>query len=190
MIKRIDHVALAVRDYEKALLFFRKLFGAVLGASNEDPGMKYIWQLMSVGDLSRLEILTPTGRGSFLDNFLEKKDGGVHHITFQTADIRKAAMILEKNGIPFFGLREYGNVWKELFIHPRNAFGVLIQIAEFNPPDWLDPSVNMPGGKKFSVEKNPGGIAVTFAHQGGGRASLDLTEKEAAEFIDELKSKL
>jgi methylmalonyl-CoA/ethylmalonyl-CoA epimerase len=65
----------------------------------------------------------------------------VHHITLQTPDIQQAKAFLEKNGIPYFGDNEYPtSYWKEIFIHPRHAFGVLIQIAEFHPENgWPGP---------------------------------------------------
>ncbi len=144
MISRIDHIAIAVKDYDKAYNFFSTLLGAVPGSSSTDDNMKYLWQNLYLGDLSRLELLTPVGAGSFLEGFLSKKEGGVHHISLQTPDIKKAAGFLDRQGIPYFGYREYGTIWKELFIHPKHAFGVLIQIAEFNADDWLAPAVRMP----------------------------------------------
>jgi hypothetical protein len=54
------------------------------GAGAADEEMKYHWQIYSLGDMSRLELLHPTGPGSFLDGFLKEREGGVHHITLQT----------------------------------------------------------------------------------------------------------
>ncbi len=187
MISRIDHVSIAVRDYEKAMRFFRDVLGVVQGAAAEDPGMKYVWRIFSLGDLTRLEILNPTGEGSFLDGFLKNRDGGVHHITLQTLDIQKAREVLEDNGIPYFGYNEYpGGVWKELFIHPRDAFGVLIQIAEFTPDDWLADSVKFPKGRRWSVEKNGGSVSLSFAHPGGGKATVELSAAEAKRLAEDL----
>jgi len=186
MISRIDHIAIAVSDYDRAFRFFSLLLGGVPGTSSQVDGMNYFWQNLHLGDLSRLELLKPTGPGSFLDGFLAKKEGGVHHMTLQTPDIKKTAAVLEQNGIPFFGYHEYGEYWKELFIHPKNAFGMLIQIAEFNADDWLAPSVKMIAGKKFDVRKEVNGCAVTFAHPGGGTVSVTLTGEEAARLSDEL----
>ncbi|MBN1533722.1 MAG: VOC family protein [Spirochaetes bacterium] len=186
MILRIDHVAIAVRDYEKAFSFFSELFGAIPGSYSVDGNLKYRWQLFSLGDLSRFEILNPNGEGSFLDGFLAKKDGGMHHITMQTADIKKAAELLTSRGIPYFGYHEYGKVWKELFIHPRDAFGVLIQIAEFNPDDWLPQSMVMPETKRFMVENSDEGCTVVFAHPGGGRMRIELSREEAKRLAESL----
>ena len=189
MIARIDHVAIAVRDYDRAYRFFTILLGAVPGTSSSVDSMKYLWQNFSLGDLSRLELLTATGPGSFLNGFLARKDGGVHHITMQTPDIKKAAAELELNGIPYFGYQEYGDAWKELFIHPKDAFGVLIQIAEFTADDWLAQSVKMPGGKKFEVSKKKGSCDLTFSHPGGGTVTMTLNAEEMGRLAKELVDK-
>ncbi len=190
MISRVDHVAIAVKDYDKALSFFSEVLGAVTGSSGKDPDMKYYWENLSLGDLSRLELITPTASGSFLDNFLKDKPGGVHHITLQTQSIQTVKEALAKNNIPFFGFNDYGSVWKELFIHPRYAFGVLIQIAEFQADDWLAPSVGMPGNTRWKIDKEDEGIALKFAHPGGGTVKISLDRDEARHFLDELKQAL
>jgi methylmalonyl-CoA/ethylmalonyl-CoA epimerase len=190
MISRIDHVAIAVKDYDKALSFFTEILGAIPGSSGKDSGMKYYWENLCLGDLSRLELITPTGAGSFLDNFLKDKQGGVHHVTLQTQSIQAAKEALEKNNIPFFGFNDYGSVWKELFIHPRYAFGVLIQIAEFNADDWLAPSVRMSENTRWKIEKEGKGVALKFAHPGGGAVNISLDRDEAMHLHDELKQAL
>jgi methylmalonyl-CoA/ethylmalonyl-CoA epimerase len=192
MISRVDHISIAVReeDYDKAFSFFADILGAIPGASGEDPGMKYYWEILSLGDLSRIEIITPTGSGSFLDNFLKDKPGGVHHINLQTPDIEKAKEFLDKNSIPYFGFHKYGPVWNELFIHPRDAFGVLIQIAQFNADDWISPSVRMPRHTTCLVEKTDKGANVQMAHPGGGRAGLDLNRDEIKQLIKNLQAAL
>jgi methylmalonyl-CoA/ethylmalonyl-CoA epimerase len=191
MISRIDHVSIAVRDQKKAEYFFREVFGAVAGANAADPATKYFWQLFSLGDLSRLEIISPTGEGSFLDGFLKDREAGVHHITLQTPDIHKVMTHLESRGIPFFGYNEYpAGIWKEIFIHPRHAFGVLIQIAEFEADDWLADGVKFPPGTKWQVEKTETGATVIFAHPGGGKAAIGLDRGGLRQLIAKLEDAL
>jgi methylmalonyl-CoA/ethylmalonyl-CoA epimerase len=190
MISRVDHVSLAVKDFDAATGFFVDLLGAVPGAAAEDPGMKYRWQLLSLGDLSRIELITPTGPGSYLDNFLKDRQGGVHHITLQTPDIRKAKEALEERNIPTFGSADYGEVWKELFIHPRHAFGVLMQLAEFTPDDWLSPSVRMTGKPKARIDRTLDGVALKIAHPGGGTVSLAMDRDEATRLLKDLQEAL
>jgi len=188
MISRIDHISIAVKDYPEALHFFKDILGAVLGAGARNNDMKYHWQIFSFGDLSRLELITPLEEKTFLTKFLKKnKNGGLHHISLQTPDIQHAIRKLEDHNIPYFGHNEYGDFWKEIFIHPKDAFGVLIQIAEFSPDDWLDKSLVFSKGQKWAVIKNSDGCTLNLAHPGGGKVKLKLNRSEIKNLIRDLK---
>ncbi len=187
MILRIDHVAIAVKDYEGAFRFFTRILGALPGTYAKEAPMQYLWQNLALGDLSRLELLTPTGPGSFLENFLKSRDGGVHHITLQTSDIYETRHLLEENGIPFFEFNDYGPVWKELFIHPQDAFGVLIQIAQFDADDWITPAVKMPHNTRWLVERSAAGCSLVLAHPGGGKVRMELDKQEITQLIKDLQ---
>jgi len=194
MISRIDHVSIAVRDYEKARNFFVDVLGAIPGAQGEEKPIKYFWRVFSLGDLSRMELLRMTGEGSFLEGFLSKKEGGVHHITLETSDMAACIRRLEEHEVPYFGYREggelYGDDYKELFIHPRDAFGVLIQIAEMEPAEYLSDVVKLPEGKHWDIERTTSGCRLTMAHPGGGTAKVEMTVDEARELIQDLSAAL
>ena len=187
MISRIDHVSIAVKDYDKATHFFQEVMGAVAGVGTIDETLNFRWQIFSLGDMSRLELIHPTGPTSFLDGFLKDKAGGVHHITLQTADIHQVKNVLTHHAIPYFGFKDDDPSWKELFIHPRDAFGVLIQIAEFNADDFLAPSVKFAEDRKWQLSPTEHGCCLTVAHPGGGKAFVELTREEARDLATELK---
>jgi methylmalonyl-CoA/ethylmalonyl-CoA epimerase len=159
-ISRIDHVSIAVRDPEKARDFFVRILGAIPGAEADDESLGFNWEIFSLGDLTRIEIISTKGDKSFLNGFLKNRDGGVHHITLETPDIRKMKKILEKENVPYFGYAEYpGGWWKELFIHPRDAFGVLIQISQFDPDSMLGHEARLVSEKQcrcFTFHETPG----------------------------------
>ncbi len=187
MILRVDHMAIAVKDYEKARDFFVRILGAVPGSAADDNNhMMYRWENIALGDLSRLELLTPTGENSFLDGFLREKEGGVHHITLQTSDIEETKDLLEREGIPFFGYMAYSDAWKELFIHPKHAFGVLIQIAEFRADDWISNEMKLTGGKSFELKDDGEKLILKVSHDGGGVVTSRLSKEEAKRLRDEL----
>ncbi len=180
---RIDHIALAVKDHDAALRFFRDILGAVPGERIAVENRKFYWQTLALGDLSRLELLSPTGEGSFLDGFLRKRDGGFHHITLHTPDLEAMIARLDEYGIPYFGRNEYpGGVWKEVFIHPRDAFGALVQIAEFEPSAWMVPAARMPENTRWKIERDGDGFAVDLPHPGGGVATHSFTRDELQGF--------
>jgi methylmalonyl-CoA/ethylmalonyl-CoA epimerase len=188
MILRIDHVSLAVKDYDGAVEFFTKILGATSQYNGTDNNLKYYWETFAMGDLSRFEIIKPTAEGSFLENFLKNKEGGIHHLVLQTPDIEMTKYTLEKNNIPYFGYQNYGERWKELFIHPKDAFGVLLQIGEFKATDWLSPSYSLPEGKKWLVDKDNNKINLTIAHPGGGKVEVGLEREEVKKLIRDLKN--
>jgi len=194
MISRIDHVSIAVRDYEEAWHFFVDILGAVPGAQGEEEPIKYLWRVFSLGDLSRMELLKMTGEGSFLEGFLSDKAGGVHHITLETPDLKECMQHLERHNIPIFGYREggelYGDSYKELFIHPRDAFGVLIQICEMDPTEWLSDDVQLTPGQRWIIERSDTGANVAFAHPGGGTVALEMSSDEIGRLIRDLSDML
>ena len=73
-------------------------------------------------------------------------------------------------------------------LHPsRNAFGVLIQIAEFKAADWLSEKVNLPAETRWQVEKTKTGATLTVAHPGGGTVSLDLDQGDLKKLVASLE---
>ena len=167
MISRIDHVSIAVRDYEKARAFFENVMGAVSGAAAEDSNLQYFWHIFTLGDMSRLELITPSGEDTFLKNFLRDKEGGVHHITLETPDIHEARRHLEKENIPYFGFSEIPDLWSELYIHPKHAFGALIQIMQLGPEYHTVEPVKRAQGKRWKIEPNDSGCELSLHHPGG-----------------------
>lgn len=187
-ISRIDHISIAVQDPEKAKDFFIRILGAIPGVGADDATLGFSWKILSLGDLTRVEIISPKGEKSFLDGFLKDRQCGVHHITLETPNIRETKALLEKENIPYFGYAEYpGGGWKELFIHPKNAFGVLIQIAQFNPDIMLGPDARLQTGKQWEIKKNSTGAFLTMKHPGGGKTEYNLTDDEINMLIKDLE---
>lgn len=190
MISRIDHVSLAVKDYERARAFFENIMGAVSGAAAEDSNLEYFWHIFTLGDMSRLELITPTGEDSFLKNFLKERDGGVHHITLETPDIREARRILEENNVPYFGYLEGPEVWSELYIHPRDAFGVLIQICQLGPEYHSIEPVKRAEGKRCKITPTEDGCELRLHHPGGVELALSLSKEEVKDLLTDLQNAL
>jgi len=189
MISRIDHVSLAVRDYEAAKAFFEKAFDAVSGAAMEDSNLQYLWHMFTLGDMSRLELITPTGDKSFLTNFLKERAGGVHHITLETDDIQKVKDRLDVNNVPYFGFNE-NEIWSELFVHPKDAFGVLIQIEEPGPDYHVVEPVKRAEGKRVKVASGKHGCELQIHHPGGVELTLNLDKEEMRDLIHDLEDGL
>jgi methylmalonyl-CoA/ethylmalonyl-CoA epimerase len=136
-IKRIERVALAVEDLDKAQDFFEQWFGAKFDPEEniEDMGIRY--RPFDIGT-SNMELLQATRDDSPVAKFIKRNGGpGVHHITFEVEDLDVAIAELERRGGHIAYRHTYqpgvtfeGQVWREAFVHPKDAFGVLIHLAE------------------------------------------------------------
>jgi len=139
MIKRIDHVSIAVRDLDSAKRFFVDTLGGteVYAETMADQGFR--WTAIVLGTSCTLELVDPVGEDSFLHRFLASRGDAVHHITIQVESAASARHTLEGRGIPTFGFNDSDPGWKYFYVHPKNAFGVLLQFAEFEPKGWVPP---------------------------------------------------
>ena len=202
MIRRIDHVAIAVRDLERAKHFFIECLGGreLFCAPFADQG--YRWTTLELGTSCFIELIDPLNADGFVHRFIEKRGEGPHHITIQVDDLEAMHKMLEGKGIKTFGYSEALPGWKEFYIHPKEAFGTLIQFAEFNPLNWVNPGYVPPSYREFVPEQQVGeeddSIAVRrVAGEKGsqieirrGLQSLHIPEDQAANFIQALESVL
>jgi len=164
MIRRIDHISIAVRNLEKARNFFLNILGGKELFSAPVPSQKFRWTTIELGTSCFVELIDPLESDGFVHRFLETRGEGPHHVTVQVDDLQKIRRKLEEKGIPTFGYGEPFPGWKELYIHPKNAFGTLLQFAEFNPLDWVNPGYIPPSYREFApsekVESERGQVEV------------------------------
>ncbi len=142
----LDHVAVAGPAIADLLPLYRDALGGrfLYGGIDDDPGFRTA--TFAYPDGGKIELLDPTPGSTFLDSFLRRTGGagGLHHITFRVPDLVASHAELDRRGVPYFGLRVGDPIWNELFIHPRNGSGVLIQLAQVGP-EWetaLEASTN------------------------------------------------
>ncbi len=127
--ERLDHTSIAVEDIE-AVIPLMEMMGAefIEGADNERNGFRWVQYRVPGG---KLEFIAPTRPDSFLAKFLAKRGSGLHHLTFKVTDLDRAVIQAEAAGYEIIDRHEARN-WREAFLHPRSAHGVLIQLAAWD----------------------------------------------------------
>jgi methylmalonyl-CoA/ethylmalonyl-CoA epimerase len=131
MLTEIDHVAIAVRDLEAAVEYYRATFGVepVHRERIESDGVEEA--LIKVAD-SYIQLLTPTRADSPVAKFLERRGEGMHHVGYRVKDCATALERVKGEGhrvideMPRPGSR--GTT--VAFVHPKDAFGTLIELVE------------------------------------------------------------
>lgn len=139
-VKRIERVALAVQDLDEAQAFFEQWFGATFHPEEHIEDMHMRYRPFDVGE-SKMELLQATHEDSPVARFIKHNGGpGVHHITYEVDDLDEAIAELERRGGRIAYRHDYkpgvtfeGQTWREAFVHPKDAFGVLIHLAEKRP---------------------------------------------------------
>ncbi len=130
-MKRIDHIGIAVKDLDKALEFYQKILSAKPDCIEEVRDMKVRTAKFRVGELS-IELIESLDAEGTVARFIKKRGEGIHHICLEVEDIEKATNELKRKGIkPVFPEAKPGSEGTLInFIPPKNAAGVLIELAE------------------------------------------------------------
>lgn len=133
MLGRLNHVAIATLDITKAAALYRDTLGAEVSAPVDLPEHGVTTVFVSLPN-TKVELLQPLGDGSPIARFLaERPDGGIHHMCYEVADIRKARDQLKGQGARVLGDGEpkIGAHGKPvLFLHPKDFGGVLIELEQ------------------------------------------------------------
>ena len=129
-INYIDHVAVVVRDIEKALLFYRSMFDAKHGDIVSIPEQDVIATLITIGE-TRLELIQPLKSDTSIGRFLERKGEGLHHLALNVGNLSEAIRFVEDKGLELIDRTpKKGLSGLVAFIHPRSAHGVLTELVE------------------------------------------------------------
>jgi|GEM_PF-66090 len=131
MIKKIDHIAIAVRDLDQASKFYTEHLGLTLEGIEEVPGQKVRVAFIPIGD-TRIELVEPTSPDSPISKYLEKRGEGLHHICLETNDVHGDVQALADSGVRLIDSspREGAHNTQIAFVHPKANAGVLTELAE------------------------------------------------------------
>jgi methylmalonyl-CoA/ethylmalonyl-CoA epimerase len=130
MLQKIDHIAVVVKDVDKAAKSYADMFDFKVIEKRDGPGGEFTSVMMALGDI-HLELFAPLKGGNSFSKFLEEKGGGLHHVSFATDDIVKEMKTLKAQGKKL--QNEKPMVLpdaKIAFVHPSAAENVLIELVE------------------------------------------------------------
>ena len=134
-VKRIDHVAIAVRDLTESLRFYRDILGITPSRIFDFPSERVRIAFLPAGgpDGSQIELLEPLDAESGVARFLNNKGEGLHHICLQVDDVDRALAELQEAGTHVLDTEPRITAdGRGIFVHPRDASGVLLELVQ--PP--------------------------------------------------------
>ena len=130
-IKRIDHIAVLVEDFEGALSFWRDALGIELSHVEDVPAEKSQVAFLPVGG-SEIELVKPTSSDSGLARYMEKRGPGMHHVCLEVDDLEGMLAQLKAKGVHLINETPVAGSGgkKYAFIHPKAAFGVMVELYQ------------------------------------------------------------
>jgi methylmalonyl-CoA/ethylmalonyl-CoA epimerase len=131
LLTEIDHIGIAVKDLDAAVAWYAQAFGAEVVHREVVERDQVEEALLAVAD-SFIQLLTPTSDESPVARFLDQRGEGLHHIGYRVKNCAEALESVKAAGgrmideAPRPGSRDT----TVAFVHPKGAFGTLIELVE------------------------------------------------------------
>jgi len=131
LLTEVDHVAIAVRDLDAAVAFYHDAFGAEVSHRERVDSDGVEEALLRVAD-SYVQLLTPTRDDSPVARFLERSGEGIHHVGYRVEDCAAVLARLKELGCRVIDEepRPGSRGTTVAFVHPKAAFGTLIELVQ------------------------------------------------------------
>jgi len=130
MIKKVDHIAVAVRSLEETKKRLETLFGAKFIVEKINPEGQYKVAIFQVGEntFSFLESTSPEG---FVAKHLERFGESPQHLGIEVDDLGRFLDHLHRNGVKTANYIEIPGVRKEVLVGAKNPLGIILQVFEW-----------------------------------------------------------
>ncbi len=134
LLTEIDHVAIAVKDLDAAVDYYRRAFGAEVDHREtvESDGVEEA--LIKVAD-SFIQLTAATRPDSPIARFLDRRGEGLHHVGYRVEDCAAALRsMVEAGATPIDTEPRPGSRGTTVaFVHPRGNLGVLVELVQVGP---------------------------------------------------------
>ena len=140
----LDHLAVGTADLSAGWDLFAGVLGGTWAYGGDSPG--FWWGQLNYAAGPKIELLTPAAHPEvdFLERFLAARGAGPHHFNFMVTDIDSTLARIRAFGIEPIGVNLASPEWKEAFLHPRAAHGIVIQVAQQSGSPTVAPPRELP----------------------------------------------
>jgi methylmalonyl-CoA/ethylmalonyl-CoA epimerase len=131
MIRKIQHIGVAVKSLADAIPFYRDVLGLEYMGTEEVAEQKIRAAIFRVGE-STIEVIESTAPDGPVGKFLERNGEGIHHLCFEVGDVAAALSHAKRKGVRLIDEAPRAGVHgtRVGFLHPKSTFGVLTEFAQ------------------------------------------------------------
>ena len=139
-----DHIAIGMPKMADAAPFLAGELGGIPDSGHASGS--FTWGAYRFEGGGSIEIIEPLGTSGFLHRFLAERGPGIHHVTFKVPSLDEVCARAEAVGYGIVGRDDADAEWKEAFLHPKQALGIVVQFAQPGPSQGTPhPSTPPPG---------------------------------------------
>mgnify|MGYP002781061718 CR=1 FL=1 len=131
MIKKIEHIGIAVKDLNNSNELFTKLFGKSHYKTETVESEGVSTSFFMLGE-TKVELLEASRPDSAIARFIEKKGEGIHHIAYEVSDLEEEMERLKTEGFELISQtpKDGADNKKICFLHPKTTNGVLVELCQ------------------------------------------------------------
>lgn len=131
MLKKIDHIGIAVKNLDEALKFYEEKLGLKATGTEVVEEQKVRIAFLPVGE-SKLELLESTDPEGPVAKFIESRGEGVQHIALRVDNVEEKLKELEEQGVRLIDKTpRYGAGGARIaFLHPKSTYGILLELCQ------------------------------------------------------------
>ena len=133
MIKKIEHLGLAVNNLDEAIPLYEKLLQTTCYKTESVSSEGVNTAFFQIGE-TKTELLEANNQNSPIAKFLSKRGEGFHHVAFEVDDIEEELARLQKLDFILLHLspKEGADNKRIAFLHPKSTMGMLIELCQDN----------------------------------------------------------
>jgi len=131
MMKKIDHIGVAVENLNEAMKLYKESLGLEIEGTEEVKEQKVKVASIPVGE-SRIELIESTDPNGPIAKFIKSRGEGIHHIALEVDNIEGVLQKLKERGVQLIDEKPRigAHKMKIAFLHPRSTKGVLLELCE------------------------------------------------------------
>ncbi|MDO9000168.1 MAG: methylmalonyl-CoA epimerase [Bacteroidota bacterium] len=131
MIKKIEHIGIAVKSLNSSNELFKKLFGKEHYKVEAVVSEAVSTSFFMLGE-TKIELLEATDPTSAIAKFIEKKGEGIHHIAYEVDNLEEEMLRLKNEGFELINStpKDGADNKRICFLHPKTTNGILVELCE------------------------------------------------------------
>jgi|TARA_B100001142_G_scaffold172111_1_gene171635 methylmalonyl-CoA/ethylmalonyl-CoA epimerase len=131
VIKKIEHLGIAVSNLKDSEKLFEKLLGTKPYKTENVLSEGVTTSFFKIAN-QKIELLASNKKNSSIQNFIEKRKEGIHHLALHVDSIEREIKRLEALGFEFISkkAKKGADNKRIVFLHPKSTNGVLVELCE------------------------------------------------------------